>query len=922
MAGLLPLLALALIGCLPEAATTPGTPPPGLPSPSGTEVTVLVTPVLPLGTSIPDSLVLLAGVHEAAMAGRVGAANLSASAVQLLALTNVAGDPVVARVLVGTRGLGVTPTATLDSRSTAEALVFLSPLLASSTPDSATAVLSAIRSTSSFPALVAQLEQRLRSTGVSGSRDLADEEVGARVDAVIREVVQQRGLSRTIDPPLAAATLTLDGPSELNGVRVALPTNDSILITNRRGRWLGIVLRSSNDGVSFPQATPIWPIEASLVGSASLLNIVGLGAPNRAFATPSGSVIRVKAFGMGGSGWSAALADEDRGALIAPTIMTSIYDFMIPVAEVIAGIKASPAVISGTSSWQALLVTETARCLAGPGVTGPINNPMLNTTVTELLSGGSLGGVLKAMVFPALHCAFDATADNPVIVAGIFALAPASSLTSALLNSIPWVKIAFTAYGLADIGSTVYAVSTSDVLSVFTIRDSAAVSPGNGAIPGRVIDAVTGLPVSGATVRLGKQGQPFQQTRMSNASGDFSFAALAAGDYVLEATASGYKTNTADNVRLISLQSGDVARAEFALPPVASTQRFASLSGRVVSAAGTPVVGADVTISGGIQTNGVFRATKTNSDGSFAIAGVVLTDATGALIAQFTVQASAIGFDAASRVVALQENRTRTNVDFVLGVAGEQALVYAENFEQESGWTATGFWNRSRLQNITNAAYPTYVSLAPGDNSNGALPSPSQGEWAFWYGSPSTGNFLGQQLSGDSPKSGGRGVSSNSGTLTSPAFAVPSVPGPISLRFDTWFEVESVNPNQNGYDIMNIQVVNTQTQVVTTLGRLNPFVDPTLSNRSAIPFTSGGFNQPPVWRPAEADLTQFKGQSVRLRFLFTTNDPLYNGFRGWIIDRITVVRGSPAIIGDSPPPFILQCDASCQLPRTPVPRTP
>src|SRR5690606_37458134 len=106
------------------------------------------------------------------------------------------------------------------------------------------------------------------------------------------------------------------------------------------------------------------------------------------------------------------------------------------------------------------------------------------------------------------------------------------------------------------------------------------------------------------------------------------------------------------------------------------------------------------------------------------------------------------------------------------------------------------------------------------------------------------------------------------------------------------------------------------------LGRLNPFQDPELSDRDMIPFTSGGFNRPPVWRPVQFDLSAYRGQTVRLLFRFSTEDPYYNGFRGWLIDDVRVtnevvipgVQGSRARGGTGP---VLRRSGAPRPPRRP-----
>jgi hypothetical protein len=216
--------------------------------------------------------------------------------------------------------------------------------------------------------------------------------------------------------------------------------------------------------------------------------------------------------------------------------------------------------------------------------------------------------------------------------------------------------------------------------------------------------------------------------------------------------------------------------------------------------------------------------------------------------------------------------------------------VFSDGFETESGWTATGFWNRSTLLNggspIVNTLFPKYVDAASGDGSNGVLPSPFAGSYAFWYGNPLAGNYIGTQQPFDADHSGGISTSPNSGTLTSPPIAIPTATGvPIKLRFNTWWEIESVNPSS--FDIMqvSVQVVDGPT---TVLGVLNPSSDPSSDHPASTPLTTGGFDSAPVWVEVVQDLSAFRGKTVRLVYSFNTIDVLYNGFRGWVIDNIRV----------------------------------
>lgn len=211
---------------------------------------------------------------------------------------------------------------------------------------------------------------------------------------------------------------------------------------------------------------------------------------------------------------------------------------------------------------------------------------------------------------------------------------------------------------------------------------------------------------------------------------------------------------------------------------------------------------------------------------------------------------------------------------------------FTDGFETALGWSGgNSFWNRNgNLPASSNAAYPTYVSLAPGDASNGTLPSPMTGSYAAWYGDARTGNYLGTQAAGDYALSGGMSTGANSGSYVSPPITLPANATSAILDFDTWFEIESVNPHS--FDVMMLGVQHGAT--IDQIGMLNPATDPPLGGHNDKPFTSAGFNLPPVWKHVTQDLGAYAGQTVQLVFTFDTRDAQYNGFRGWIIDNVEV----------------------------------
>ena len=72
----------------------------------------------------------------------------------------------------------------------------------------------------------------------------------------------------------------------------------------------------------------------------------------------------------------------------------------------------------------------------------------------------------------------------------------------------------------------------------------------------------------------------------------------------------------------------------------------------------------------------------------------------------------------------------------------------------------------------------------------------------------------------------------------------------------------------------------------TTLNTLNPAAD--VDGPCADPYTSGGNNVAAVWVLVNVDLAAYANQAVSIRWLFDTEDELYNKFEGWFVDDISI----------------------------------
>lgn len=215
--------------------------------------------------------------------------------------------------------------------------------------------------------------------------------------------------------------------------------------------------------------------------------------------------------------------------------------------------------------------------------------------------------------------------------------------------------------------------------------------------------------------------------------------------------------------------------------------------------------------------------------------------------------------------------------------------LFADSFEDDFfSWDQDGFWHTSPLLGIQNDAFTGgLVSLAPGDASDGFLPAPGAFDFSRWFGEDGSGNYMGEQANSNS---GGWSTGVRAGTMSTPEFRMPNIDEDAKLQFLSWFEIESVNPSS--FDQMDISVEDVDAAITTSMGVLNPGTDPDPNGSPNQPFTSGGFNLPPVWASICIDMNAFRTKNVRIHFNFDTEDTLYNGFRGWIVDAVQITRGS------------------------------
>ena len=169
-----------------------------------------------------------------------------------------------------------------------------------------------------------------------------------------------------------------------------------------------------------------------------------------------------------------------------------------------------------------------------------------------------------------------------------------------------------------------------------------------------------------------------------------------------------------------------------------------------------------------------------------------------------------------------------------------------------------------------------------------------------WFGDKATGTY---SDTGDNTSS-----QAVCGKAITPVIDLTNNAFPV-LKFDSWFEVETVDVAQYEYDQMKVgfiipkaknggkdevTIYNTNGDAITvntnqyyTLDMLNPYNEPDVQD-AEVPYSSAGDGILPVWKQYTVNAAGLAGYKVKFVFNFESEDDLFNGFRGWGVDNVTV----------------------------------
>jgi len=439
--------ALVTAGCHSDRGTGPNTFPP--PSPS--ETTVPVGIVVPQGVPITtDSLRVSAGAHPVGTRGSGTAANIPTRSAVLLTAIAPNNNPVL---------LAISPGVAVDSvslglQSTAEALVFLTPGLVSSAPDTAQAVIAAIRASEHLQALEQLLLSRL-AVNPSGALVVDDSELADAVGAVGMDAAasmrQLAGVGQKVLEPV--------GPDDLSGVHVSV-ANGAVTLQNTYRRFLSAVVSYSTDGATYQTSEADngeLPLPRYVISPRGLWNIVS-GNPKVTIPLHAASrFARVKVFGPGFGNTDAAFSDPDVGYAIYPVVGHVIFNWAIPLFEVVTGVQ----------GLQSLSIWGDASSVGGKWISATASCAQYDVAEAALFDRD----VLSALR-PYLGCAFTSLLENPSIGVAIAASAGVAVPTSILSNIFLPFRVLLLAKTAVEFAVATHDVAVADAITVFPLANS------------------------------------------------------------------------------------------------------------------------------------------------------------------------------------------------------------------------------------------------------------------------------------------------------------------------------------------------------------------------------------------------------------------------------------------------------------------
>jgi hypothetical protein len=445
------------------------------------------------------------------------------------------------------------------------------------------------------------------------------------------------------------------------------------------------------------------------------------------------------------------------------------------------------------------------------------------------------------------------------------------------------------------------------------------------AIAGEVFNALTKQAANNTVITIDNMGGGADPLPFTVTDGTY-YVPVLAGNYYVKAVHTNYFLQ--DTLYDVVVPPDTVVYVCFGMAPKYlddPADALATISGHIRNSTnGEPIPGAQATLDGGPSTGGVIQARVVDENGHYCFWAVPTAQQSNWTVHAF--HPDYIPQDLAD--IQSQKNKTTPQVDFDLVPLTADA-VWRETFEAGPSnvgtlhdWTfdrvVSGAWpggSSSQYHNTHEAGdilwhvqdpssnpvqdifYINGECLLPsGDATSGWIPGAYEGHRYMWYGEQLDNTPANATHSGSFIDEWSGVVYNNGGTSSNPYNAGTAKTGPIdltgytdlTLTLQSYWEIEAVDPSIQ-FDAMDV-LISTDGTTWTLLDRLNPLAEPIPDSGNAQKaYTSAGYNMAAVWSPSVINISSYAGNAnVYLRFDFDTIDSLYNGFRGWIVDDITI----------------------------------
>jgi hypothetical protein len=446
---------------------------------------------LPQGMAISESsLTITAGAFAQTKPNSAGnfSINLNKGATQLISATTPAGVPLLLNIAINPHGVD---SVNLSPHSTAEAMIFLNPAVIVADPTLSQTVMNIVKDIPETQVLANTIQSKITSNPsalVTNDPDIKTALTNAMIKFV--SIIDSLAVVKTVAPEtrkqidefrdlkhykvieqkllvhksLKVGNLIIDPATPQSGISVSGnqidANNYKITVSNSKKRYVNTYLDDASTGANIGKA--LLPSRKNLLSFSPLSPYSRDLDNNPNLSTHPLSILRAYSIGY-----------HDRTALtsapywqtrvVAPIVLTGVFDFFIPLLQVVTGIQQ---------------VTMLGDFDNPGGVIGEIigitytDNVFLTQLQADIMNGDYTGVVSKTVV----KCV-EIVIQNPVYIQGWLTEQGLGAIASAFSAAVVPLRIAFIITSGFELGSAIYDFSTSSWLVSFTLYQASAPTP-------------------------------------------------------------------------------------------------------------------------------------------------------------------------------------------------------------------------------------------------------------------------------------------------------------------------------------------------------------------------------------------------------------------------------------------------------------